>query len=40
LRKKEYPRIKKLIDDGLCDHYILFANRKLTGGAEQKSMRS
>ncbi|MGH1370326.1 MAG: ABC-three component system protein [Maritimibacter sp.] len=36
LKKREYPRIKKLIDGGLCDHYILFANRKLTGGAEQK----
>ena len=35
LKVKEYPRIKKLIENELCDHYILFANRKLTGGTEE-----
>lgn len=36
LKNKEYPRIKKLVKDGMCEHYILFANRKLTGGAQKK----
>ncbi|WP_299603365.1 ABC-three component system protein [uncultured Tateyamaria sp.] len=36
LKNEEYPRIKKLIKDEMCEHYILFANRNLTGGAEKK----
>lgn len=36
LKNEEYPRIKKLVEDEMCEHYILFANRKLTGGAEKK----
>lgn len=31
---KEVPRIKRLRDDMQLDHYMLFANRKLTGNAE------
>lgn len=31
---KEVPRIKKLREFGQLDHYMMFANRKLTGGAE------
>ncbi|HET7268812.1 MAG TPA: ABC-three component system protein [Oleiagrimonas sp.] len=31
---KEVPRIKKLFDGKQLDHYMLFANRKLTGNAE------
>lgn len=31
---KEVPRIKKLRDGEQLDHYMLFANRKLTGNAE------
>jgi hypothetical protein len=31
---KEIPRIKKLRDDELLDHYMLFANRRLAGNAE------
>lgn len=31
---KELPRIKKLRASGELDHYMLFANRKLTGNAE------
>ena len=31
---KEVPRIKKLRDGKYLDHYMLFANRKLTGNAE------
>ena len=36
LIKKEHPKIKKLIGDAICDHYLLFTNRKLTGGSDQK----
>lgn len=39
LLKKEHPKIKKLIEDGLCDHYIIFTNRKLTGGADHKLIK-
>lgn len=31
---KEIPRIKKLCDSGELDHYMLFANRRLSGGVE------
>lgn len=40
LLKKEFPQIKRLIKDGLCDHYILFTNRKYTGGADEKLIKS
>jgi hypothetical protein len=33
---KEHAKIKALIQDGICDHYLVFTNRKLTGGADQK----
>jgi hypothetical protein len=33
---KEIPRIKKLRDGGELDHYMLFANRRLAGNAEQE----
>lgn len=36
LVKKEHPKIKRLVKEGLCDHYLLFTNRKLTGGADEK----
>lgn len=32
---KELPRIKKLRDENKLDHYILFANRRLTGNAQE-----
>lgn len=32
----ELPRIKNLRQTSLLDHYMLFANRRLTGGAETK----
>lgn len=35
LKTEEYPRIRKLVEDGLCEHYILFTNRKLPSGAEK-----
>lgn len=34
--KKELPKIKRLIKAGICEHYILFTNRKYTGGADEK----
>ncbi len=33
---EEIPRIKKLRERGQLDHYMLFANRRLTGDAESK----
>jgi hypothetical protein len=36
LLKKEHAKIKKLIRLGICDHYMVFTNRKLTAGADQK----
>lgn len=36
LLKKEFPKIKRLMKAGLCDHYILFTNRKYTGRADEK----
>ena len=35
LLKKEHPKIKALVGSGICDHYLVFTNRKLTGGADQ-----
>jgi len=32
----EFPRIKKLRDDGELDHYLLFSNRRLSAGVESK----
>ena len=40
LLKKEHPKIKRLIKEGICDHYIVFTNRKLTGGADEKLMKA
>jgi hypothetical protein len=39
LLKKEYQKIKALINGGICDHYMLWTNRKLTGGADEKLIR-
>ena len=33
---KEIPRIKKLRDSNQLDHYMLFANRRLAGNAENR----
>jgi hypothetical protein len=35
LLKGEHAKIKALVKDGVCDHYIVFTNRKLTGGADK-----
>lgn len=32
--EEELPRIKRLHDAGELDHYVLFSNRRLTGGAD------
>jgi hypothetical protein len=34
---KEIPRIKKLRDKKQLDHYMLFANRRLTGNADSSA---
>jgi hypothetical protein len=35
LLKAEHPKIKTLVKNGVCDHYLVFTNRKLTGGADE-----
>lgn len=39
IMEKEIPRIRKLRDAKQLDHYMLFANRKLTGNAESTIRR-
>lgn len=36
LLKKETEKIEDLIKKGLCDHYIVFTNRRYTGGTDEK----
>jgi len=36
LLNKEIPKIKKQFDEGRLTHYILFTNRRKTGGAEDR----
>jgi hypothetical protein len=33
---KELPKIKRMFDDGELTHYLLFTNRRKTGGAEDR----
>jgi hypothetical protein len=40
LLKNEEKKIKALVKSGICDHYIIFTNRKLTGGAEKELVAS
>ena len=35
LLKGEHPKIVDLVGSGICDHYIVFTNRRLTGGADK-----
>lgn len=39
LLKKEHPKIVALVKAQICDHYIVFTNRKLTGGADKKLIK-
>jgi hypothetical protein len=40
LLKGEYhPKIRRLSLAGLCDHYLVFTNRRLTGGADEKLIK-
>lgn len=34
--KCEYPKIKALVKNGICDHYMVFTNRKYTAGTDAK----
>ena len=36
LLQKEHSKVSKLVANGLCDHYIVFTNRKLTAGADSE----
>jgi hypothetical protein len=35
LLKVEHPKVKALVKAGICEHYLVFTNRKLTGGADK-----
>ena len=35
----ELPKIERLINDGLLDFYLVFTNRKLTGGTDEKILK-
>ncbi|WCK17356.1 hypothetical protein G6L41_026995 (plasmid) [Agrobacterium tumefaciens] len=39
LLAKEHEKVKRLNGEGICDHYLVFANRKYTGGADEKYMK-
>lgn len=36
----EMPKIKRLISEGICDHYILFSNRRYSAGIDEKLIKS
>ncbi len=36
LLKVEHAKIKRLCKDGLCDHYMVFTNRRLPAGADER----
>ena len=36
----ETPRIQQLIDKEICEHYLLFTNRKVTGNADEKILKA
>jgi hypothetical protein len=36
LMKKEHPKVKRLCGAGICDHYLVFTNRRLSGGADER----
>ena len=40
LLKKEHVKVRRLNAAGICDHYLLFTNRKLTGGADEKPIEA
>lgn len=40
LLKEEEPKVKRLIELGICDHYIVFTNRKLSAGSDEKLIES
>ena len=36
----EHTKIKRLVGEGICEHYLVFTNRKLTGGADEKLIKA
>ena len=38
--EREHLKIKRLIKEKICDHYLVFTNRKYSGGADEKLMRA
>ena len=40
LLKAEHAKITRLFTAGLCDHYMVFTNRRLPAGADEKHVRT
>lgn len=40
LLKDEHGKIARLFKEGLCDHYLLFTNRRLPAGADKKHVKA
>jgi hypothetical protein len=38
-RKSECPKVQRLIDEQILDYYLVFTNRKLTGGTDEKILK-
>ncbi len=40
LLEKEHPKIIRLVGKSICDHYLVFTNRKYSGGTDEKLMEA
>lgn len=38
-KDSEVPKVKRLIEEKILDYYVVFTNRKLTGGADEKILK-
>ena len=40
LLKDEHAKIARLFKEGICDHYLVFTNRRLPAGADEKHVKA
>jgi hypothetical protein len=40
LLKDEHQKVQRLAEAGICDHYLVFTNRRLTSGADERLISS
>lgn len=38
--KAENKKVKRLVDEGICEHYLLFTNRRYSGGTDEELYKS